>query len=350
MSAPGAAGRLKPTVVFAGLGIGLFGAVLAALAMGAVDVAPSAVVGILLDRFGLDTGIDYTATQDAVLWSIRLPRVLLGAFVGAGLGVAGAALQGAFRNPLADPQLIGISSGAALGAVLFVLAFEGIVGGLAAPLGGVVGALGASLIVYALARHEGRTEVVTLVLAGFAVAAIAGAAAALVSVAADDPRLGSALFYSLGTLSVATWRALWWTLPFVLAAMVAIPLAGRQLDLVLLGEREAAHLGVPVARLRLVVVVLSALAVGAGVAAAGVIGFVGLLVPHALRLVIGPGHRYLLPASAVGGAAFVVAVDLIARTIASPLEVPIGLLTALVGGPVFLAVLSRTRREHGGWG
>lgn len=350
MSAPRDAGRRRPALVFAALGVGLLGAVLVALAMGPVDIGPASVVGILLDHLGFDSGIEYTTTQDAVLWSIRLPRVLLGAVVGAGLAVAGAALQGVFRNPLADPQLIGISSGAALGAVVFVLALEGAVGGLSGPLGGMAGALVASLVVYALARHEGRTEVVTLVLVGLAVAAIAGAAAALISVAADDPRLGSALFYSLGTLSVATWRVLWWTLPFVLAAVMLIPLAGRPLDLMLLGEREAAHLGVPVARLRVFVVTLSALAVGAGVAAAGVIGFVGLLVPHGLRLVLGPGHRLLLPASAAGGAALVVTVDLIARSVASPLEVPIGLLTALLGGPVFLVVLSRTRREHGGWG
>lgn len=348
-AAPGTA-RRQPVVVLAGLTLVLLGAMVVALAVGAVDIAPSAVVGILLDHLGFEPDIDYSATQDAVLWSIRLPRVLLGAVVGAGLGAAGAGLQGVFRNPLADPQLIGISSGAALGAVVAVLALEGVIGGVAAPIGGVVGALGASLAVYALARHEGRTEVVTLVLAGFAVAAIAGAAAALTSVAADDPRLGSALFYSLGTLSVATWRVLWLTVPFVLAGVFLLPLAGRPLDLMLLGEREAAHLGVPVARLRVFVISLSALAVGAAVAAAGVIGFVGLLAPHGLRLVLGPGHRHLLPASALGGAALVVAVDLVARSVASPLEVPIGLLTALLGGPVFLVLLSRTRREHGGWG
>jgi iron complex transport system permease protein len=332
------------------LGVGLLGAMLVALGMGAADIGPRAVVGIVLDHLGFRTGLDYSATQDAVLWSIRLPRVLLGAVVGAGLAVTGAAFQGIFRNPLADPQLIGVSSGAALGAVVAVLSLEGLLGAVAGPLGGVLGATAAVLVVYGSARHQGRTEVVTLVLAGFAVAAIGSASAGFISVAADDPRLGGVLFYTLGSLAVATWRLLWITTPFVVAALIVIPMLGRQLDLVLLGEREAAHLGVAVDRLRAAVIAAGVLAVGASVAAAGVIGFVGLLVPHAIRLVSGPGHRTLLPASALGGAILVVLADLVARTVASPFEVPVGLLTAIVGGPVFLALLRRTRREHGGWG
>jgi len=206
------------------------------------------------------------------------------------------------------------------------------------------------MAVYTLARREGRTEVVTLVLAGMAVAAIGGAGAAFLSVAADDARLGGVLFYSLGSLSVATWDLFWTTLPFVALAVVALPLTARKLDLVLLGEREAAHLGVDVERTRILVVVLATAAVGASVAAAGAIGFVGLLIPHGVRLLVGPGHRVLLPASAVGGAVLVVLTDLAARTVALPLEVPIGLLTAMIGGPIFLVLLGRTRREHGGWG
>lgn len=201
-----------------------------------------------------------------------------------------------------------------------------------------------------LARHEGRTEVVTLVLAGLAVAAITGAGASFLSVAADDARLGSVLFYSLGSLAVATWDLLWVTLPFVAVAVVFLPVTARRLDLLLLGEREAAHLGVDVERTRMVVVGLATTAVGASVAAVGAIGFVGLLVPHGVRLVVGPGHRVLLPASAIGGAALLVLTDVVARTVALPFEVPIGLLTAIIGGPVFLLLLGRTRREHGGWG
>lgn len=342
--------RIGSSLLLVVLAVALLAAMLLALAIGAVDISPSAVVGILLDHMGVSGGPGFTATQDAVLWSIRLPRVLLAAFVGAGLAVAGAGFQGIFRNPLADSQVIGISSGAALGTVLVVLALEPVVGVLAAPVGGALGALGATIIVYRTARHGGRTEVVTLVLAGFAVAAIGSASAGFISVAADDPRLGSALFYTLGTVSTATWRLVGATVPFIAVGLLAMPVTASRLDLVLLGEREASHIGVDVDRLRLTVVVAGALMVGPAVAATGVIGFVGLLVPHAIRLVAGPGHRLLIPASALGGACLVVLADLVARTVASPLEVPVGLLTAIVGGPLFLWLLRATRREHGGWG
>lgn len=343
-------GRVGAVTLFAVLSGMLLAAVVLALAVGAVSIGPGSVVGILLDHLGLDTGLTFTSTQDAVLWSIRLPRVVLAGLVGAGLAVAGVLFQGIFRNPLADPQVIGISSGAALGSVAAVLLLESTAGVVAAPAGGIVGAIGATVLVYRSARHQGRTEVVTLVLAGFAVAAIGSAAAGFVSVAADDPRLGSALFYTLGSASIATWRLVAVTVPFVVLGLVVAPLTARRLDLLLLGEREAAHLGVDVDGLRRTVVVAGALLVGAGVAATGVIGFVGLLVPHAIRQVAGPGHRVLIPASAIGGAVLVILADLLARWVASPLEVPVGLVTAILGGPVFLMLLRRTRREHGGWG
>jgi iron complex transport system permease protein len=342
--------RFSGPVLFGGLAVLLLAAAGIGLGVGAVDINPVQVFAILLDHLGIDVGVEFSSTQDAVLWSIRLPRVALGVAVGAALGIAGAAFQGIFRNPLADPQLIGISSGAAFGAVVAVLFLEGLIGSLAGPIGGVAGGIGAGIVVYSIARHQGRTEVVTLVLAGFAVAAIGGAGAAVLSVAADDARLGSVLFYSLGSLSIATWDLVWRTVPLVALAVVALPFAARKLDLVLLGEREAAHLGVDVERTRIMVVGLATAAVGSSVAAAGAIGFVGLLAPHSIRYLAGPGHRLLLPASALGGAVFVVLADAVARTIASPLEVPIGLLTAVVGGPAFLALLVRTRRRHGGWG
>ena len=337
-------------MLVAGLGVVVVAAAVVALGSGAVRIAPSEVVAILLRHAGLGDGGDVGVTEDAVLWSIRLPRVLLAIGVGAGLAVAGAALQGIFRNPLADPQLIGISSGAAAGSALGVLALESVIGGVAGTIGAFCGGLVAGLAVYGLARHRGRTEVVTLVLAGIAVAAVGGALAGFLSVIADDPRLGSPLFYSLGDLGVATWRLVGLTLPFVAVGVLVLPRYAWRLDLILLGEREAAHLGVDVERLRMEVLILVTITVGATVAAAGVIGFVGLLVPHGVRLVVGPGHRTVLVASALGGAVLVLAADTVARTVALPLEVPVGLLTALAGGPLFVWLLRRTRREHGGWG
>jgi iron complex transport system permease protein len=210
--------------------------------------------------------------------------------------------------------------------------------------------LAAGAAVYSIARHQGRTEVVTLILAGIAVAAIGGAGAGMVSFVVDDPALRTALFWSLGSLSVATWKLWWATVPFVAAGVLLLPVYARALNLTLLGEREAQHLGIDVERVRIVVLGLAVLTVGATVAAAGVSGFVGLLVPHGIRLAAGPDHRIVLPAAAVGGAALVVLADLAARVMASPIDVPVGLLTAIVGGPLFLWLLRRTRREHGGWG
>lgn len=332
-----------------GLGILLAAAAVVSMGVGSVPVSPTTILAILGDRLGFVDGT-HTVTQEAVVMSIRLPRVLLGMAVGAGLGVAGAALQGVFRNPLADPQLIGVSSGAALGSAVATLALGGLVGAFAGPLGAFVGAIAAAAIVYTLARSGGRTEVVTLLLCGIAVAAIAGAGAALLSVILRDPRLGSPLFYSLGGLGGATWRLVWTTLPVVVVAVVALPRYARRLDLMLLGEREAFHMGIAVERVKAGVLVLATLAVAGAVAAAGVIGFVGLLAPHAIRLVAGPGHRLLLPASALAGSLLVVGADAAARTVAAPIEVPVGLITSVVGGPVFLWLLRRTRREHGGWG
>lgn len=341
--------RLPAGVVLSGLGIALAVVAVVSMGVGSVPIPPTTIVSILGDRLGFTNG-DHTATQEAVVMSIRLPRVLLGIAVGAGLGAAGAALQGVFRNPLADPQLIGVSSGAALGSAIATLTLGGLVGSFAGVAGAFAGAIAAVIVVYTLARSAGRTEVVTLLLCGIAVAAIAGAGAALLSVVLRDPRLGSPLFYSLGGLGGATWRVVWTTLPVVAVAVAALPAYARRLDLMLVGEREAFHMGVDVERVRIGVLALATLAVAGAVAAAGVIGFVGLLAPHAIRLLAGPGHRLLLPASALAGALLVVGADAAARTVAAPIEVPVGLITSMVGGPVFLWLLRRTRREHGGWG
>lgn len=332
------------------LGLVLIVGVLASLAIGVVSVSPRQVAAIVADHLGADTGVDYSRAQDAVVWSIRLPRVAVAILVGAALGMAGAALQGMFRNPLADPQLVGVSSGAALGAVIAIIVAGAGLGSFVTPVGGALGALVGGIVVYASARYQGRTEVVTLVLAGIAVGAIAIAAVGFLTVAVDDESLPSLAFWSLGSLTPATWEVFRAALPFVAVPLLVLPFYARPLNLALLGEAEARHLGVDMDRLLAAVLGLTALAVGASVASAGVIGFVGLLAPHAVRMVAGPDHRVVLPAAAFGGATLVVWADLVARNIARPSEVPVGLLTALVGGPFFLWLLRRTRREHGGWG
>lgn len=342
--------RARMAGLVGGLGLALVAAAVLSVAVGAVHVRPVQVVAILAQRLGVDIGVGYTAQQEAVVWAIRLPRVLLGVLVGAGLASAGAALQGIFRNPLADPGVIGVSSGAALGAVFAIVMGIASLGQAALPVAAFAGGLVATLVVYGLSRHQGRTEVVTLVLTGVAVNAIAGAGIGLLTFLASDAQLRSLVFWSMGSLGGATWGVLGAAAPFVLAGVVLLPRFARSLDLLVLGEREAAHLGVATERVRVGVILLAAMTTGAAVAAAGVVGFIGLVVPHLVRLVAGPSHRVVLVASAIGGGIVVVGADLASRTLAVPAELPLGVLTGAMGGPFFLWLLHRARREQGGWG
>ncbi|MEE8330495.1 MAG: iron ABC transporter permease [Acidimicrobiia bacterium] len=331
------------------LGVGLLALLVANLAMGAFSISPTRVVAVLADHAGVDLGVDFTTSDDAVVWSIRLPRVLLAAVIGAGLGVAGMTLQAAFRNPLGETQILGISGGAATGAVIAVASI-GAASGAAAPMGGVIGAALALWLLVVVARYRGRTEVATLVLAGVALAAVTAAVVGLVAVVVDNDELRSAPFWLLGALSGATWRELAITSGIVGVGVAVLPFLAARLDLLLLGEREAAHLGVDVKQVRLLALGATSLLTGAAVAAAGIVGFVGLVAPHAVRAVLGPAHRRLVLASAAAGAIFVMAADLVARTVATPTEAPLGVITAIVGGPLFLWLLRRTRAEYGEWG
>jgi iron complex transport system permease protein len=347
----GASGRLiARAALFPLLTVALVAAVLLNVGLGAVGIGPLEVVAILAGGAGLDLGVPYTEQQAAVLWGIRLPRVALGALVGGGLAVAGAALQGIFRNPLAEPGIIGVSSGAALGAVAAIVFGIAAFGGLALPFFAFGGGLLATLTVYAFARHGGRTEVVTLILTGIAVNAVAGAGTGLLTTMATDAQLRNIVFWTLGSLGGATWPAVLTVLPFVGAGAFLAARRGRELNLMVLGESEAQHLGVSTERVRLALIALAALITGAAVSVSGIIGFVGLVVPHLIRLLSGPDHRTLLPASVLGGAALLLLADLAARTLVIPAELPLGVVTAFVGGPFFLWLLHRTRKQHGGWG
>ncbi|MBP2497703.1 iron complex transport system permease protein [Methylobacterium sp. PvP062] len=319
-------------------------AALLSVSLGAIRIPPERVLAALTGE-----GSDPARARDAlVILSIRLPRTLLGLLVGSGLAVSGALMQGLFRNPLADPALVGVSSGAGLAAAVIIvlgdriLARLGVLGPLpyaALPAGAFLGGLCATLILYALATRSGRTAVATMLLAGIALGALSGALTGLLTFVSDDRQLRDLAFWSLGSLGGATWSKVAASAPLILPVLAAVPLLGRGLNALVLGEAEAFHLGVPVERLKRACIVLVAVAVGASVAAAGVIGFVGLVVPHALRLLIGPGHRLLLPAAALLGGAFLVLADVVARLVAAPAELPIGIVTALVGAPVFLWLL-----------
>ncbi|GIW19574.1 MAG: ABC transporter permease [Tepidiforma sp.] len=320
------------------------------LVIGAVRVPPGEVLGILLDHAGLPAPFEFTRQHEAVVWNIRVPRTLLALVVGAGLATAGCALQGIFRNPLADPGIIGVSSGAALGAVGVIILGVSPLGTWTTPAAAFAGGLALTLAVYALSRRDGRTEVVTLVLTGVALNAIAGGVIGFALFFATDAQLRNVVFWQLGSVGGATWAAVRPAALLALIALVPLMRYGHRLNLLALGEREAYHLGVDTERLRLEVIGLAALATAAAVSFAGIISFVGLVVPHMLRLMLGPDHRRLLPASALLGAAAIALADLAARTVVAPAEMPLGVVTALAGGPYFLWLIHRTRRAQGGWG
>jgi iron complex transport system permease protein len=349
-AADGASPVLRPAALFPALVLCLALTLLLNVGLGAVSIGPLQIVAIVAERAGIDLDVPFAERQAAVLWGIRLPRVVLALLVGAGLAVAGAILQGIFRNPLADPSLIGVSSGAALAAVAAIVAGVAPLGAATLPLAAFGGGLLTTLAVYALARREGRTEVVTLLLTGIALTAIAGAGTSFLTFLADDQQLRSLVFWSLGSVGGATWPVVLAALPFVAAGVLLAPGWARALNLLALGEREATHLGVATERVRFGLIVLAALTTGAAVAVAGTVGFVGLVVPHLVRLVAGPDHRVLLPASALAGGTLLLLADLAARTAVAPAELPLGVVTALAGGPFFLWLLHRTRREQGGWG
>lgn len=321
--------------------------VVIAAGLGAVRVGPMQIIAILLDHIGISTDVEYTRQQDAVVWAIRIPRVLLAVIVGAALAISGAVLQGVFRNPLADPSLIGVSSGAAFGAVAAIVIGATPFGLMTTPLAAFVGGIVVTLIVWTLSRRNGRVDTVTLILVGVAMNSIIGAAMGMLNYIADDEQLRAVVFWSLGSLGGATWKTNMAVLPFILLGLIVLPRKAKELNLLVLGEREARHLGVDVDRARFVLIIVVGLTTAAAVAFTGIIGFVGLIVPHLIRLVSGPDHRTLLPASALAGAALLVVTDLLARTIVSPSELPIGVVTALLGAPFFLFLLLKTRWQNG---
>jgi len=309
-----------------------------ACGIGAYYIAPWQVPGILLH--GSEDG------SYGVLTQIRFPRVALAAIVGAALGCAGAGLQGLMRNPLADPGLLGITSGASVGAAIWVvlLGRDG-VAMVGLPLSAFAGGLAVFLFVWRFAEGQGRLSTAALLLAGIAFNGTAGAVLGFLSVTAEDEELRSLTFWQLGSLGRATWPMVLVTAGAVAVGLSPILLHARALNAFSLGESGAFHLGVSVERAKRVITLGCALVVGASVAAAGGIGFIGLIVPHLLRLAVGADHRWLLPASALGGAHLLVLADLGARTLTAPGELPVGVFTAAIGAPIFLYLLARHKRE-----
>ncbi|GHH04342.1 FecCD family ABC transporter permease [Pseudodonghicola xiamenensis] len=305
----------------------------------------------LLDALGrLISGEGLSLQEQVVLWQIRLPRLATGLLVGASLAVSGAVMQGLFRNPLADPGLVGVGAGAGLGAVLAIVlggllpaALAGWFGMHLVPIAAFLGGWAATLILYRVSTRAGRTSVATMLLAGIALGALAGAATGVLVYAADDQQLRDLTFWNLGSLAGASWAKLSIAAPIMAIAMLGTLGLARGLNGLALGEAAAAHMGIPVQRMKNLAILCVAAATGAAVAVSGGIGFIGIVVPHLLRLSTGPDHRHLLPNAALLGAALLVGADMIARSILAPAELPIGIVTALMGAPVFLWILLRRR-------
>lgn len=341
IAATGPARATRPPVaaVIAALALALVAAIAIAVAFGAVAISLDRVLATFAGRG--------EPTESAIILSLRLPRVLGAALVGAALAVAGALLQGLLRNPLADPYVLGTSAGASVGGTLGLL-LAGPFGYLVVPAFAFAGALGSTALVWRVARVGAHVPVVSLLLAGVVLSAFAGSIVALLLVMSDrlQLRLAALLGWLMGGVSVVSWEQLGVTAALAaVAGALALATASR-LDALALGEDVAASIGVDVERLKHVILVASALLTATAVSLAGLVGFVGLVVPHAARLVVGPGHARLLPACALGGATFVVLADLLARVALAPAELPVGVVSGLVGGPFFFALLWRQRESY----
>ncbi|NIP81581.1 MAG: iron chelate uptake ABC transporter family permease subunit [Gemmatimonadetes bacterium] len=315
------------------LAAGLVLALLLAVGVGAVPVPPGGVIDALAGRAD--------ATTRTIVVDLRLPRAALAVLIGGALAVAGAVFQALLRNPLAEPYILGVSGGAAVAAVA-VIGFAGAVAGWVVPVAAFAGGLGAILLVFRIAASVGSAlDTRVLLLAGVVVGAFFNAVILLLLTLADVETFRSAVFWMMGSLAGATWGSVGLLAAYTVPALVGLLALARPLNLMAVGEETALYLGTRVERVKRAAYVVASLLVAAGVAAAGVIGFVGLIVPHALRLVWGGDHRFLLPGSALAGAAFLLLADTAARTVAAPVELPVGVVTALVGVPVFVVLLTR---------
>ncbi|MGB0659186.1 MAG: FecCD family ABC transporter permease [Mangrovicoccus sp.] len=328
------------------LGLGL--AMLLSLGWGAAG--DTEVIGALAVGLGLWDPAQVSLRDMVIIWDIRMPRMLTGVLVGAALAVSGAVMQGLFRNPLADPGLVGVSAGAGFGAVLAIvlggllpLSLQAMLGIWLVPAAAFLGGWASTLLLYAISTRQGRTSVTTMLLAGIALGALTGSLTGMVVYYADDDQLRDLTFWGMGSVAGATWAKLSAAAPLILLCLAAAPFLARALNALALGEASALHLGIDVQRMKRLAILSVAGSVGAAVAITGGIGFVGIVVPHLLRLVQGPDHHGLLLNSALFGAVLLLLADGIARSVIAPAELPIGLVTAFLGGPFFLWIVLRNR-------
>ncbi len=354
---PLAPGARTSTLVLGALGVALVVASTWAAVSGQLEIPVRdvgvALLGPLQDLLGwFDVHLplpELSRINDVTLWDVRFPRVAMAVLVGAALGAAGAVMQGVFGNPLAEPGVVGVSSGAAVMAAAVIVLDLTVLGPWTVAVAAFLGGMVTTLAVYLLSRSDGRTEVVTLVLTGIAINAMAGGALAFLMFFGDTQAREEIVFWQLGSLNGSRGETVGVTAVVCLLGLVGAFAMSGKLDLLALGDRGARHVGVDVERVRLICIVVVAVLTASAVAFAGIIAFVGLVVPHLVRMVVGPGHRLLVPASALGGAVLLVLADLFARSAVAYADLPIGMLTSLVGGPVFFWLLRRARKSAGGW-
>ncbi len=339
-------GRRTHVISLVGLSAGLIAAIALATSVGSVHIPLSTTFRILIDKLPfVDITQNWPSAVATIVLDIRLPRVILAGLVGAALATAGATYQGLFRNPLADPYLIGVAQGASLGAVTgFLLPVSWNIAGFGLiPLLAFIGALLATVAVYLLARTGKTLPVTTLILAGVALSALLGSIVSYLIISSGD-KMHSIIFWLMGSFALSQWSEIKIVLPYVAAGTAVIIIFARLLNVMQLDEEQAQQLGVNVERFKLMLLAAATLVTAASVSFVGTIGFVGIIIPHAVRLIWGADHRMLLPLAVLTGAIFMIITDLIARTVLAPSEIPIGVITAICGAPFFLYLLRRRKK------
>ena len=343
--------RKHKSAIMFGLAVFLLAVVLVSISIGPVKITIPEILKMLLHKVGINGNTaGWQAAQESILFQVRLPRVLGAVLVGAALSTAGALFQGLFRNPMADPYIIGTAAGAAFGATLAMLIPLSLVfyGFGLVPIAAFLGALGSVLLVYRLARFGGKAPIISMLLAGFVTSSFLVAIVMLLLTMSDrlGLRIQQVFSFLMGGISVTYWQQIAVIAPLVVLGIVAAMFFAVHLNAFSIGEEGAAYLGIDVEREKMIILGIGSLLTACAVSIGGLIGFVGLIIPHAMRLILGPDHRLLIPASALTGAAFLVIADLLARTLLSPAEIPVGVLTALIGAPFFLYLLRRSRRQY----
>ncbi len=337
--------RARGAVVLAALGAGLAAALLAGVSIGAVRVPVVEVLRMALRALGFGGVAELDATHVTIIATLRLPRVLAAALVGGSLAVAGVAMQGLFRNPMASPEILGISAGGSLGAVVTITTGLASASVLVLPAATAIGALLAAALIYGIASTRGGTSLLFIVIAGMAVSSLFNGLVSGMLLFSKQYELSAYLFWTMGDFEGRGWQHLALAAPVLLPGIAAMALFSRELNLFTLGEEGARALGMSVETVKRLLLALAALVTGAAISVAGPVGFVGLLVPHLLRLLVGPDHRTLVPASALGGAVFLLCCDLLGRSVAPPFQIRVGIITAVLGSPYLLWLVVRAQRR-----